>query len=145
MALPSAFDRNLRFCIPVHQRGTFDRAIAALAPGFLEYPVTGEVFQSKVACKTRLQAFALSQGFAVVIGKSNKDGTPFVEFLCVHHGTKARVESAGEEDLGLPPSTAPPRLEDAVTKRSRGKTLDYLALHTGKASKKTRPEEGPEE
>jgi hypothetical protein len=58
---------------------------------------------------------------------------------------KARVESAGEEDLGLPPSTAPPRLEDAVTKRSRGKTLDYLALHTGKASKKTRPEEGPEE
>src|SRR5947207_512763 len=90
MALPSAFDRNLRFCIPVHQRGTFDRAIAALAPGFLEYPVTGEVFQSKVACKTRLQAFALSQGFAVVIGKSNKDGTPFVEFLCVHHGTQSR-------------------------------------------------------
>ena len=58
---------------------------------------------------------------------------------------KAHIKSAGEEDLGLPPSTAPPRLEDAVIKRSRGKTLDYLALHTGKASKKTRPEEGPEE
>jgi len=49
-----------------------------------------------------------------------------------------------EEDVGLPPSTAPPRLEDANTKRRRGKTLNYLALHTGKASKKTRPEEGPE-
>ena len=90
MATPSAFDRNLRFSIPVHQRGTFDRVIAALPPGFLEYPVTGEVFESKAVCKTRLQAFALSQGFAVMIGKSNKDGTPFVEFLCAHHGTQSR-------------------------------------------------------
>jgi len=116
MALPSAFDRNLRFCIPVHQRGTFDRAIAALAPGFLEYPVTGEVFQSKVACKTRLQAFALSQGFAVVIGKSNKDGTPFVEFLCVHHGTQSRNDRELEEEVERDPEG------NITSRRQRGDT-----------------------
>jgi hypothetical protein len=48
-------------------------------------------------------------------------------------------DSASEEEVGLPPSTAPPRLEDpTTTKRTRGKTLDFVALHTGTASKKTR-------
>jgi hypothetical protein len=43
-----------------------------------------------------------------------------------------------EEDAGLPPpSTAPPRLEDtAVMKRTRGKTLDFVALQNGTAIKK---------
>jgi hypothetical protein len=44
-------------------------------------------------------------------------------------------DSAGEEEAGLPPSTAPPRLEDP---RTRGKTLDFVALHTGAANKKTK-------
>jgi hypothetical protein len=103
MALPSTFNRNLRFCIPVYQRGTFDRAITTLAPGFLEYPVTGEVFQSKVACKTRLQAFALSQGFAVVISKSNKDGTLFIEFLYVYYGTQSRNDRKLKKEIERDP------------------------------------------
>ena len=43
-----------------------------------------------------------------------------------------------EEDAGLPPpSTALPRLEDtAVMKRTRGKTLDFVALQNGTAAKK---------
>ena len=43
-----------------------------------------------------------------------------------------------EEDAGLPPpSTAPPRLEDtAVMKRTRGKTLDFVALQNGTVTKK---------
>jgi hypothetical protein len=43
-----------------------------------------------------------------------------------------------EEDAGLPPpSTAPPRLEDtALMKRTRGKTLDFVALQNGTAAKK---------
>jgi hypothetical protein len=43
-----------------------------------------------------------------------------------------------EEDGGLPPpSTASPRLEDtAVMKRTRGKTLDFVALQNGTATKK---------
>ena len=47
-------------------------------------------------------------------------------------------ESADEEDPGLlPPSTAPPRLEESGSmKRTRGGTLDFLALHTGAARKK---------
>lgn len=47
--------------------------------------------------------------------------------------------SASEEEAGLPLSTAPLRLEDSTTaKRTRGKTLDFVALHTGAANKKTR-------
>lgn len=43
-----------------------------------------------------------------------------------------------EEDAGLPsPSTAPPRLEDTtLMKRTRGKTLDFVALQNGTAAKK---------
>jgi hypothetical protein len=49
-------------------------------------------------------------------------------------------DSESEVDTGLPSSTAPPRLEDSSNmKRTRGKTLDFVALHTGAPSKKTRP------
>jgi len=50
-------------------------------------------------------------------------------------------ESTDEEDPGLlPPSTAPLRLEESgSTKRARGRTLDFMALHTGTASKKGKP------
>jgi hypothetical protein len=43
-----------------------------------------------------------------------------------------------EEDAELPPpSTAPLRLEDtAVIKRTRGKTLNFVALQNGTATKK---------
>jgi hypothetical protein len=42
-------------------------------------------------------------------------------------------EFTGEEDPGLlPPSTMPPRLEESgSTKRTRGRTLDFMALHIG--------------
>ena len=50
-------------------------------------------------------------------------------------------ESADEEDPGLlPPSTAPLRLEESGgTKRTRGRTMDFVALYTGVASKKGKP------
>jgi hypothetical protein len=46
--------------------------------------------------------------------------------------------SDAEGDAGLPPpSTAPPRLEETtVMKRTRGKTLDFVALQNGTATKK---------
>jgi hypothetical protein len=91
MAYAGAFDREIRFLVPTHRRGTYDRAVAALPPGFLEFPVTGEVFESKVGCKVRLQGFSLDQGFAVVVGKSSQDGTPRAEFLCIHHGTAQQL------------------------------------------------------
>ena len=75
---PGAFDRNIRFSVPTHQRSTFDRAIAGLPPAFPGFPTTGEVFDDPAACKARLQGFSLSQGFAVVIGKSNKTAFEFL-------------------------------------------------------------------
>ena len=68
----------------------FDRAVAALPPGFLGFPATGQTFESKDLCKARLQGFVLGQGFAAVIGKFNKDSTPKVEFLCIHHDCASR-------------------------------------------------------
>ena len=48
-------------------------------------------------------------------------------------------DSGGEEEVGPSPSTAPLKLEDpTTTKRIRGKTLDFVAIHAGAASKKTR-------
>jgi hypothetical protein len=48
-------------------------------------------------------------------------------------------DSESEVDTGLPSSTAPPRLEDPQNvKRTRGRTLDFVALHTGAPSKKNR-------
>jgi hypothetical protein len=38
---------------------------------------SGEIFASKEMAKTRLQAFALSQGLAGVVGKSHKDRSIF--------------------------------------------------------------------
>ena len=49
-------------------------------------------------------------------------------------------ESADEEDPSLlPPSTAPLRLEESSSmKRTRGRTMDFVALDTGTASKASR-------
>jgi len=101
MDFPSAFDRAIRFSVPAHQRSTFDRVVAALPNNFLNYPVTGEVFESKAECKARLQGFALSQGFAVVIGKSSQDGTPRAEFLCIHHGTATLNRRELEDEVEM--------------------------------------------
>jgi len=96
---PSAFDCAIRFSVSAHQRSTFDRAVAALPIDFLRYPVTGEVFVSKAECKARLQGFALSQGFTVVVGKSSQDGTPRAEFLCIHHGIATQNDRGPEDEV----------------------------------------------
>jgi hypothetical protein len=53
----------------------------------------------KAECKTRLQGFALSQGFAVVVGKSSQDGTPRAEFLCIHYRTVTRNRRELEDEV----------------------------------------------
>jgi hypothetical protein len=66
-----------------------------------------------------------------------KDKTEKAVNRAVNHPPK----SADKEDPGLlPPSTAPSRLEESGSiKRTRGKTMDFVALHTGTASKKEKP------
>jgi hypothetical protein len=125
MAYAGAFDRAIRFLVPTHQRGTYDRAVAALPPGFLEFPVTGEIFESKVGCKVRLQGFSLSQGFAVVVGKSSQDGTPRAEFLCIHHGTATRNDRQLEEEVERDPEG------NITSRRQRGDTQVMQKLDCG--------------
>jgi hypothetical protein len=101
MEIPGAFDHSIRFSVPAHQRGAFDRAIGAMPPAFLGFPTTGEVFECTAACKVRLQGFSLGQGFAVVVGKSNKGS--FVEFLCIHHSTETRNHRELEQNVERDP------------------------------------------
>jgi hypothetical protein len=101
METPTAFDHSIRFSIPTYQRGTFDRAIAGFPSAFLGFPTTGEVFESTAACKAWLQGFSLGQGFAMVVGKSNKGA--FVEFLCIHHSTETRNDRQLEQDIERDP------------------------------------------
>jgi len=159
-----------------------------LPPGFLEFPVTGEVFESKVGCKVRLQVFARNDALAQLPigipdaipkrvwkrkktnGLASAAGLTSAEITKRDLAKKEKAERAiivealkliragkpasyavpaprptdltgfgdDEGDAGLPPpSTAPPRLEDtAVMKRTRGKTLDFVALQNGTATKK---------
>jgi hypothetical protein len=60
-----------------HLRPALERAIAAIPEPWLLAPKSGEVFESKEICKKRLQAFALTQDFAVIIGKFDKDRSVF--------------------------------------------------------------------
>jgi hypothetical protein len=97
--LNSGYDHSIRFLVLIYQHATFDRAVAALLPNLLSFPATGKAFESKASCKVRLQDFALGQGFAVVIGKSNKDSTPKVEFLYIHYGCVSRNDRGLEEEV----------------------------------------------
>ena len=125
MDVPSAFDSAIRYSVPQHQRRAFDRAVAGLPTDFLSFPVTREVFGSKAECKARLQGFALSQGFAVVIGKSSQDGTPRAEFLCIHHGAMTRSHRELEDEVEKDS-------EDNITsKRQRGNTQVMQKLDCG--------------
>jgi hypothetical protein len=125
MDVPSAFDSAIRYSVPKHQRRAFDRAVAELPTDFFSFPVTGEVFESKAECKARVQGFALSQGFAVVVGKSSHDGTPRAEFLCIHHGTVTRNHRKLEDEVEKDS-------EDNITsKRQRDNTQVMQKLDCG--------------
>jgi hypothetical protein len=62
--------------MPAHYRPALERAIAIIPEHWLIALKSDEVFESKEECKKRLQAFALAQGFAVVVGKSDKLRSP---------------------------------------------------------------------
>jgi hypothetical protein len=62
--------------LPSYLREPFLRAVRVNPLEWLLPPNTDEVFDCSDACLARLQAFALGQGFAVVTGKVNRQGTP---------------------------------------------------------------------
>jgi hypothetical protein len=59
----------------------------------------------------------------------------------VNRASNHALKPVDEKDSGLlPPSTALLRLEESdSTKRTRGRTLDFVALHTDAVSKKGKP------
>jgi hypothetical protein len=73
--------------MPEHLRPALKRVVAAIPAPWLLAPITGEVFDPRKTCKKRLQAFVLTQGFTVVVGKSNKDR---LIFYYVYHSVETR-------------------------------------------------------
>jgi hypothetical protein len=96
--------------MPAHLRPALDRAIAAIPEPWLLAPKSGEVFKSKELCKKRLQAFAFIQGFAVVIGKSDKNRAIF---HCIHHSAETR------NDRGLEPRVVKDKEGGIISQRQR--------------------------
>jgi hypothetical protein len=85
--------------LPTHLREPFLRAVRANPLEWLLPPNTEEVFDSSDACLARLQALAIGQGFAVVTGKVNRQGTPRWQFRCIHHSTKTRNNRQLEDEV----------------------------------------------
>ena len=85
--------------LPTHLREPFLRAVRVNPLKWLLPPNTDEVFDSSDASLARLQAFALGQGFAVVTGKVNRQGTPRWQFRCIHRSTKTRNDRQLEQEV----------------------------------------------
>ena len=80
----------------------------------------GEVFDTAKGCLARLQAFAFSQGFAVVTTRSRKERS---HFSCIHHGGETRnwrkLEQHVEKDLKNG-KTVSKRQKECTSKQARG-------------------------
>jgi hypothetical protein len=72
-------------------RSRLEKAVQALPVGYLEPPQRDEAFESAEACLRRLQAYALSQGFAVVkTSGSLQSKRPRIQYKCVHHSRETK-------------------------------------------------------
>jgi hypothetical protein len=101
---------NLFPLMPAHLRPAFERLVSTTSEAWLLAPNSGETFESKEMCKKRLQAFALGQGFAVVVGKSHSDR---IIFHCIHHSPNTR------NDRGLEPRVVRDEEGKIVSNRKR--------------------------
>ena len=73
--------------MPANLRQVYERRVASFSPKWRVEPLTNELFGLRSDCKKRLQAWALTQGFAVTIGKSDER---LSRYLCIHHGVETR-------------------------------------------------------
>jgi hypothetical protein len=73
-----------------------DAAVAALPPSHRRPPIKGEIVESPDAGYTRLQDWAFTHKFALVIESANSDRTVY---RCTHHQKKTRnTRKTNEED-----------------------------------------------
>ena len=66
--------------------------IDRMPPAHLNPPTNGERFEVPEEAMERLQDYAFSQGFVVVIGPCGQQGNPRKTYRCIHHGTETRNE-----------------------------------------------------
>ena len=85
---------------PPHLRRLVEDIVKSFDDKWLLPPVEGETFDTGKACLARLQAFAFSQGFAVVTTASKAGRS---RFACIHHGDDTKnwrkLEQHVEKDL----------------------------------------------
>jgi hypothetical protein len=85
---------------PDHLRAPLERAVNAYPEEHLDTPATGEVFKDVDEAEQRLLAFSLSQGFDIVKGRSEVNGSsPFATFQCIFHGKTTRNTRKLEEHV----------------------------------------------
>jgi hypothetical protein len=72
---------------PPHLRTIVEDAVEAFNSAWLLPPQQGEIFETANECMRRLQAYALSKGFAIVTLSSTPKRA---KFACIHHGSQSR-------------------------------------------------------
>ena len=94
---------------------------------------SAEIAKRDLAKKEKAKKAAIAEGL-----KLTKIGKPASHATSASRPADLTGFSDDEGDAGLPPpSTALPRLEETtVIKRTQGKTLDFVALQNGTATKK---------
>jgi hypothetical protein len=70
---------------PAHLRPALESWVNSHDPEWLLGPSKGEVFDSFERCFQRIQLFAVSQGFAVVIRGQGSKEMPSRRYQCIHH------------------------------------------------------------
>ena len=105
---------------PPHLRRLVEDTVNSFDDKWLLPPVEGEAFDTAKGCLARLQAFAFSQGFAVVTTRSRKERS---HFSCIHHGGETRnwrkLEQHMEKDLKNG-KTVSKRQKEYTSKQARG-------------------------
>jgi len=86
--------------LPEHVKPVWLRQIRTFPTAWLEEPTSDEVFRDKGHCLERLQAWAFTQGFAVVQGKVWADKTPRWQFKCLQHGKDTQNNRELERRVG---------------------------------------------
>ena len=105
---------------PPHLRRLVEDTVNSFDDKWLLPPVEGEAFDTAKGCLACLQAFAFSQGFAVVTTESRKGRS---RFSCIHHGgdTKnwRKLEQHVEKDLESG-KTVSKHQKEYTSKQTRG-------------------------
>jgi hypothetical protein len=112
MEIPDAFDRSNRFSVPTYQRGAFDHAIRAMSSAFLGFPNHRRGIRIHY-CPAKEKA---AKATAVSCGKEKAKNAVSRDLSGPRPAAASITDlthlegSTGEEEVGLPPSTAFPRL-----------------------------------